>query len=184
MSMGKKPIGELKFSDLRVHYGTGSAVHIFGTGRNKKFRYRNGMMTDLGDLEIYEWKSLMNALIEHHGEQEIQQQLRQWSRTECRWLHSEDEVEEYALSLHAARIFEDPAWAGYVPFNRQYRPEILETAKLVWIKTSCCPKAGQITEKQLEKAVYMDYRIRCPHCGRFGDFHVCTPEELQEEKEI
>ena len=93
-------------------------------------------------------------------------------------------MEEYALSLHAARIFEDPAWADYVPFNRQYRPEILETAKLVWIKTSCCPKAGQITEKQLEKAVYMGYRIRCPHCGRFGDFHVCTLEELQEEKEM
>ena len=184
MNMTQKPIGELKFSDLRVHYGTGWAVHISGTGRNKKFRYRHGMMTNLGDLEIYEWKSLLNALIEHHGEQETQQQLRQWSRAECRWLHSEDEVEEYALSLHAARIFEDPAWAGYVPFNRQYRPEILETAKLVWIKTSCCPKAGQITEKQLEKAVYMDYRICCPHCGRFGDFHVCTPEELQEEKEI
>ena len=42
----------------------------------------------------------------------------------------------------------------------------------------------QEAEKQMEKAVYMDYRIRCPHCGRFGDFHVCTPEELQEEKEM
>lgn len=184
MELSGKSGEDITFADLRVHYGTGRSIHVSGTGRNKKFWYRHGMMTDLGDLEIYEWKSLLNALIEHHGEQEIQQQLRQWSRAECRWLHSEDEVEEYALSLHAARIFEDPAWAGYVPFNRQYRPEILETAKLVWIKTSCCQKTGQITEKQLDKAVYMDYRIRCPHCGRFGDFHVCTPEELQEEKEM
>ena len=184
MELSGKSGEDITFADLRVHYGTGRSIHVSGTGRNKKFRYRHGMMTDLGDLEIYEWKSLLNALIEHHGEQEIQQQLRQWSRAECRWLHSEDEVEEYALSLHAARIFEDPAWAGYVPFNRQYRPEILKTAKQVWIKTSCCPKAGQITEKQLEKAVYMGYRIRCPHCGRFGDFHVCTLEELQEEKEM
>lgn len=183
MSMTQKPIGELKFSDLRVHYGTGWAVHISGTGRNKKFRYRHGMMTDLGDLEIYEWKSLLNALIEHHGEQEIQQQLRQWSRAECRWLHSEDEVEEYALSLHAARIFEDPAWAGYVPFNRQYRPEILETAKLVWIKTSCCQEAGQVTKEQLDKAVCMNDRIRCPHCGRYSEFYTCTPEDTQKEKE-
>ena len=183
MSMRQKPIGELKFSDLRVRYGTGSAVHIFGTGRNKKFRYRHGMMTALGDLEIYEWKSLLNALIEHHGEQEIQQQLRQWSRAECRWLHSEDEVEEYALSLHAARIFEDPAWAGYVPFNRQYRPEILKTAKQVWIKTSCCQEAGQVTKEQLDKAVCMNDRIRCPHCGRYSEFYTCTPEDTQKEKE-
>lgn len=184
MSLTQKLIEKLKFSDLQVHYGTGRSIHVSGTGRDKKFRYRYGAMTDLGYLEISEWKSLLNALIEHHGEQEIQLQLRQWSEAECSWLHSNDDVEEYALSLHAARIFEDSAWVGYVPFNRQYRPEILETVKLVWIKPFCCQKAGQIIEKQLDKAVYMDYQICCPHCGRFGDFHVCTPEEMQEEKEI
>lgn len=76
MSLTQKPIEELKFSDLRVHYGTGRSIHVSGTDRDKKFRYWYGAMTDLGDLEIAEWKSLLNALIEHHGEQEIQQQLR------------------------------------------------------------------------------------------------------------
>lgn len=68
MSLTKKPIEELKFSDLRVHYGTGRSIHVFGTGRDKKFRYRYGAMTDLGDLEILEWKSLLNALIVDHSQ--------------------------------------------------------------------------------------------------------------------
>lgn len=123
MSLTQKPIEELKFSDLRVHYGTGRSIHVSGTGRDKKFRYRYGKMTDLGDLEFSEWKSLLNALIECHNEQEIQQQLRKWSKAECPWLHNDNEIEEYALELHAARIFENPAWAGYISFNRQYRPE-------------------------------------------------------------
>lgn len=72
MSLTQKPIEKLKFSDLRVHYGTGRSIHVSGTGRDKKFRYRCGAMTDLGDLEISEWKSLLNALIEYHGEKEIQ----------------------------------------------------------------------------------------------------------------
>ena len=140
-------------------------------------------MTDLGDLEISEWNSLINALIKYHSEREIQQQLQQWCKAECPWLHSDDEVEKYALSLHAARIFEDPAWAGYISFNRQYRPEILETAKLVWIKTSCCQEAGQVTEEQLDKAACMNDKLRRPHCGRYSDFHICNPENIQKEKE-
>lgn len=129
MSLTQKPIEELKFSDLRVHYGTGRSIHVSGTGRDKKYRYRYGKMTDLGDLEFSEWKSLLNALIEYHNEQEIQQQLRQWSKAECPWLHSDNEIEEYALELHAARIFEDPAWAGYISFNRQYRPKKIQARK-------------------------------------------------------
>ena len=181
--MSQKPIEELKFSDLRVRYGTGRSIHVSGTGRDKKFRYRRGAMTDLGDLEISEWKSLINALIEYHSEQEIQQQLQQWSKAECPWLHDEDEVEEYALSLHADRIFDNPAWAGYISFNRKYRPKELETTELVWIRTFCCQEAGQVTKEQLDKVVCMNDRIRCPHCGRYSEFYTCTPEDTQKEKE-
>ena len=42
MSMTKKTIGELKFTDLRVHYGTGRSIHVSGTGRDKKFRCNDG----------------------------------------------------------------------------------------------------------------------------------------------
>lgn len=52
MSLTQKPIEELKFSDLRVHYGTGRSIHVSGTGRDKKFRYRYGAMTDLGDFRM------------------------------------------------------------------------------------------------------------------------------------
>ena len=82
MELSGKRGEDITFADLRVHYGTGRSIHVSGTGRDKKFRYRYGAMTDLGDLEISKWKSLINALIERHGEQKIQRQLRQWSKAE------------------------------------------------------------------------------------------------------
>lgn len=145
-----KAIEELKFSDLRVRFGTGRAFLISGSGRDKKYGYRHGMMTDLGDLELSEWKRLINALIEYHGEQELQQQLRTWAKAECPWLHGNDEIEEYALKLHAARIFDDPSWVDYIPFNQEYRPDILDTADLVRIQTACCGDIRLVTRCQYE----------------------------------
>ncbi len=173
MSLIQKPIEELEFSDLRVRYGTGRSIFVSGSGRDKKYRYRYGVMTNLGDLEISEWKSLMKALIEYHGEQELQEQIRQWSQERYPRAHRNDGIEQEALELHAARIFDNPVWVDYIPFNRRYRPEVLKTAQLIWIEPSCCQKPGQITKEQLDKAVQMEHRIFCPHCGRCVDYRIC-----------
>ncbi|MFR9200129.1 MAG: hypothetical protein ACLVML_04820 [Candidatus Gastranaerophilaceae bacterium] len=120
---GERP---LTFSDLRAHYGTGRAYLISQKGREKKYGYRKGIQTDIGDLEVSEWKRLVRELIERSGEQELQEQLVEWAKVHCMWLHTKEEVELYALKLHASRIFDNKKWAGYLAFNQAYRPEILK----------------------------------------------------------
>ena len=47
----KKAIANLSFSDLKVRYFTGRSILISDTGQGKRYQYRNGCMTALGDLE-------------------------------------------------------------------------------------------------------------------------------------
>ena len=136
-------------------------------------------MTDLGDLEISEWKRLIIALIEYHGEQELQHWLRDWIKAEDPCMHSNDEVETYALELHAARIFDDPAWVDYIPFNRKYRPDVLATADLVWIQTACCGEVRQVTRSQYENMAQRSNAAYCHACGDWAS--VSLAEKAMEE---
>lgn len=174
MESSDKPIS---FETLRVHYCTGRSYLIKGEGRNKIYGYRHGVMTDLGDLEKSEWISLMKELIEQHGEQVLQEHLRQWCQERFPRFHRKDELEQEALELHAARIFDDPEWVSYIPFNRRYRPEVLETARLVWIRTECCQTPSQVTMEQLDMVDHRDGRIACPVCGRWSQFRRYVKED-------
>ena len=118
----KKPREELTFADLRHHFGTGRAYIKSGSGRDRVYGYRRGIMTNIGDIEESEWKVLMLDLIQRSNEMGIYEALKRWSKERCDWLHSKAEVEEYALELHSARIFENPSWAGYEQFRHDYAP--------------------------------------------------------------
>ena len=50
------------------------------------------------------------------------------AKENCAWLRTLAEIEQEALELHAARIFDNPAWDGYIDFNKQYRPNAPKTA--------------------------------------------------------
>ena len=125
-SIKKADVMDLSFADLRVHYGTGRSNVISGFGRNCKREYRRGVQTNLGDLKISEWTRLMHALIAHVGEQQLHSMLIEWVRQNYPWNWSKGEIEHYALKLHACRIFGDPKWIDYIPFNRKYRPDVLK----------------------------------------------------------
>lgn len=120
---------EITFAQLRVHYGTGRSLLISGTGRDKKYEYRVGCMTDIGDIEISQWVELVRYLIERDGEEQLQEKLLDWVKRSCIWLHTRKEQEEHALSLHASRIFECKEWVDYEAFNKHYYPEILPGTK-------------------------------------------------------
>lgn len=115
-------IEELTFSQLRVHYKTGRSFVISGTGRDRKYGYRRGCQTDIGDIEESRWQELMRQLIHQSGEDALQAALLSWTNLFCPWLHTKKEREQYALELHAARIFDDPAWVSCEEFNCSYRP--------------------------------------------------------------
>ena len=74
----KKAIANLGFSDLKVRYFTGRSILISDTGQGKRYQYRNGCMTALGDLEISEWREMITELIAYRSEQELQKQLYEW----------------------------------------------------------------------------------------------------------
>ena len=118
----KKSRNDLTFADLRFHFGTGRAFIKSGSGRDAVYGYRNGVMTDVGDIEESEWAQLMMDLIKRSGEEGLQAQLRLWAKEHCAWLHTKKEVEMHALELHSSRIFDNPKWVDYELFNREYRP--------------------------------------------------------------
>ena len=109
------------FEDLSVHFFTGRSNLLSGSGRDKKYSYRSGVMTDVGDIEISRWRELVRGLIEKAHEQTLHEQLLKWVKDCCPFQHTREEIETYALELHAARIFDNPKWAAYDVFNQRYR---------------------------------------------------------------
>ena len=119
-------IQDLTFAQVRLRYYTGRSFIIFGSGRDRKCGYRQGCMTEIGDIEIFRWRELIQYFIERDGEQQLQQDLLSWVKEKCPWIHTKQEGEDYALELHAARIFDCKEWVDYVEFNRLYRPEVVQ----------------------------------------------------------
>ena len=117
----KKMVDSLAFQDLRVHFFTGKAVLLSGSGKDKKYTYRRGVMTDVGDIELSKWRELVHGLIEKSHEQVLYEQLLKWVKDCCPFQHTREDIESYALELHASRIFDNPRWSAYGVFNQQYR---------------------------------------------------------------
>lgn len=169
----------LTFETLRVHYGTGRAFLIRTEGRHKVYGYRKGIMTDLGDLDLKEWIRLAKELIQTSGEEKLYENLLEWGQAHNYCRQSGEELEAETLKRHMYRIFDDPLWVDYIPFNRRYRPEVLDLSRLVWVKAGCCGIPGEVTKERLEHDME---RIPCPVCGRWSEFEFCTDSEQQTKK--
>lgn len=161
----------LTFSDLRVRFGTGRAYVISGSGRDRVYGYRSGYMCDAGDLEAGEWRSLVRDLIERSGEQELHRQLLEFMKKAYPWCRTKEEREKEALELHACRIFDNPQWVDFVAFNETYRPELLNSVELQWVRCECCKKPGRVTQARLELDMKKSEKlVCCPICGRWSAY--------------
>lgn len=80
------------------------------------------------------------------------------------------ELRKEALQLHIDRIFDNPQWGGYLPFNKRYRPEVWRAAHIVYVRNECCRKISPVTQEQIDH-VY-NGTIPCAHCGRWSEFIV------------
>ncbi len=112
-----------EFSDLRKHYGTGQS-YLISQNPEKKYGYRIGVQTNIGDIEVSEWQRLVEELIERNGEQGLFAQILEWEKL-YGFSRNAKEAKQQALELHAARIFNNEDWCDYIAFNEKYRPEIL-----------------------------------------------------------
>lgn len=170
----------LTFSDLHWKYGTGVDTST-GKGIYKKNSYRYGVMTELGDIELKVWIQLMEQLIEKSGEQWILDALIQWEK-EHYMKASTAKLRESALELHSARIFDNPEWVCYLPFNKRFRPDVLEQAHIVTVVNECCGLPGEVTQEQINRT--FNGGICCPHCGRWSKFSIPKAESENTNEKI
>lgn len=173
---------ELAFSNLHMHYMTGRSNLISGIGRDKKFEYLSGVMTDIGELGHDEWIQKAEAVIAQYGEQSIQGELLQWLGEHNYSKATKSQLKLDALKLHMARIFDDPQWCHYIPWNRRFRPGFIDEGALVWIRTICCRKPGQTTRVQINSGYR--HTVCCPHCGRHSMFVECDQDGTPSERSI
>lgn len=118
---------KLTFADLNVHYSTGQEQTISGSGRDRKTRYRTGMQTNIGDIEISLWQKLVRNLIVRSEEQVLFKNLLQWEKEHSFYVSNDKDLEGHTMVLHAARIFDDKDWVHYKLFNERFRSEILRS---------------------------------------------------------
>ena len=162
---------EITFPKLLCHYGT-FQVRTCGTDRLGKRKYNNriGIQTDIGDLEIHLWRDLVMKLIEETGEKAMYQHLLVWVMKHNVVQQSKEDIEDYAKELFVSRIFDNPLWVDFVPFNRKYRPNYLESVDMVTAINTCCNKQYQIP---LERLNHIQNDVTCcGHCGRHTPFKV------------
>mgnify|MGYP001851273096 CR=1 FL=1 len=179
--LGKLDFSKLTFEDLRWKYETFHTTST-GSGRYKEHGSWSGFMTGIGEIEDSVWYQASEKLIRQKGEQKILDALIQWSRENDGQRDSAEEVRKDALKLHMLRVFENPRWTGYVPFNRRYRPEVLEQAHLVTVISSCCGQPGEVTQEQIDAAD--GEAIACPCCGRWTAFTIVDPDSPEPEMDL
>ena len=166
---GGKTLSEATFEDIRWQYGV-FRCNSTGAGRDKKYTPWRAVKTKLGEIEECDWCKLVEAVIERENEVPLLNALIQWCNEHNYVSASVSEMRKEALQLHASRIFDNPQWIGFIPFNAKYRPEILNTANIVFVRMTCCPEAGAVTQEQIDRAC--SGQISCPHCGRWNSFTI------------
>ncbi len=127
-------------------------------------------LTNLGEIEEKDWCRLAEAVIERDGEVHLLKHLIQWCTEHNYTGASAAELRKEALQLHIDRVFDNPRWGGYLPFNKRYRPEVWRAAHIVYVRNECCHKISPVTQEQIDHAY--NGTIPCPHCGRWSDFIV------------
>lgn len=115
---------KLTHADLRAHYGTGQAVLLSGSGRDKKYGYRNGIQTNVGDIRSDIWCELVRELVIRSGEETLYAKLVAWEKERNYCSRTKAELEEHTLELYAMRIFDMPDRVDYADFSEHsgYRP--------------------------------------------------------------
>lgn len=146
-----------------------------GSGRDKKYSYRHGASTPIGDIEDSVWKTAAEAVVKRDGlEQEVAQILPYVS------FASDTSAENRISAINAvfSGLYKDTLWVSFVEYNRNYHPELLTDAELVEVIPLCCNRPGQITADRLYYDRYSQ-TIPCPYCGRFSPFR--WPEDIGEK---
>ncbi len=166
-------LSTVSLSDVRWQIGSGIAISS-GSGRDKKYRYRNGVITNIGDIEEHIWYQLVEQIAQRDNEVWLVDALAVWEGEHNYLRRSPAQIREEALELYSMRIFDQPEWVVYIPFNRRFRPDVLDGAHIVTVINDCCKKPGEVTQEQIDRAY--GGTVACPHCGRWSTFSIVSGE--------
>lgn len=169
-SLAGLDLSTISRENIRWQIATGVSLSS-KRGRKQSNSYRFGVLTDLGDIEISQWRQLAETLVERQGEQWLVDALIEWGLAHNYTKSTLDEIRLDALKDYINGLYDRPEWVDYIPFNRQHRPQILDHARIVTVFHVCCGRPGEVTQEQIDRA--WQGEIACPHCGRWSLFAPC-----------
>ena len=91
----------ITYEDIRWQYSV-FRCNSTGSGRDKKHLPRDGVKTNLGEIEEKDWCRLAEAVIERDGETHLLKHLIQWCTEHNYTGDSAAELRKEALQLHVA----------------------------------------------------------------------------------
>lgn len=146
-------LSTVSLSDVRWRIGSGIAIST-GSGRDKKYHYRNGVITDIGDIEEHAWYQLVEQIAQRDNEIWLVDALITWEGEHNYASRSPAQIREEAWKLYSMRIFDQPEWVFYIPFNRRFRPDVLSGAHIVTVINDCCKRPGEVTQEQINRGLW------------------------------
>jgi len=110
----------LKAEDLKWQFGTGQAISS-GSGRDKKYTYRHGVQTPIGDIERSVWIRAAEYVVERDGLQEEVKRMTPYM------LYHGTHMDIYTSTLDAclSRLYCNIKWVHFIEYNEKYHPELL-----------------------------------------------------------
>ncbi len=126
-------------------------------------------------MEEHIWCRLVEQIAQRDSEMWLVDALAAWEKAHNYTCISPSEIREEALRLYSVRIFDQPEWVHYIPFNCRFRSGILAGAHIVTVVNDCCKKPGEVTQEQIDRAY--GGTVACPHCGRWSTFSIVSGKE-------
>lgn len=114
-------LSTLKAGDLKWQYGTGRAKST-GYGRDKKYTYRHGVQTPIGDIELSVWVQAAEYVVKRDGFQEEVERLMPYMA----YCGNRTEAYHHALTACLSRLYCNIEWVCFIAYNEKYHPELLE----------------------------------------------------------
>ena len=111
----------LTYESIRFRTHTDRAFLMSDRDFKKKYGYRHGIQTPIGDISENLWYELMRELIDQNGDANLFEQLLEWYMDIPVAGRSKAGKERYVLRCFSHRIFDNVAWIDYIPFNQKYR---------------------------------------------------------------
>lgn len=104
--------------DYAIQIRTGRAYQKGFDNRGKKvWGYKETYKTNAGEFVPQEWREKIKEAIEQAGEMELLENLKNYCREHCAWLHKESEIEDYAMDVLASRAY--LCWEGFNPIDKK-----------------------------------------------------------------